>query len=65
MEGATQAWTSMSYGEGILFTLWLAGIYYLKCRMDNHFASKRKNMWSNGLKATLKEALIEWEKGDI
>ena len=61
MQGATDAWISMSYGEGLLFTIWLIGLYYLKCRIDTHFTSKRKNYWIGSLKTAVKEALREWE----
>jgi len=40
MEAATQAWHSMSYAEGLLFTLWIVGLYWGKKRMDLHFDRK-------------------------
>jgi len=61
MGEATTAWTSMGYGEGLLFTLWVVSLYYIKCQLDNHFAQKRKFFWADGLKKTMKEALREWE----
>ena len=41
MEGATQAWLNMTYGEGLLFTLWLLCIYWGKKRIDLHFDRKK------------------------
>ena len=61
MDSATTAWMSMGDGEGLLFTIWIIGLYYLKCRMDAHFTSKRKNHWTGSLKTAVKEALREWE----
>tara|TARA_R100001594_G_scaffold142711_1_gene189886 strand:+ start:1261 stop:1485 length:225 start_codon:yes stop_codon:yes gene_type:complete len=62
MQGATDAWISMSYGEGLLFTIWLIGLYYLKCRIDSYFSSKKKACCCAGsFKSTVKEALREWE----
>ena len=40
MEAATQAWHSMSYAEGLLFTLWIVGLYWGKKRIDLHFDRK-------------------------
>ncbi len=60
MEGAVNAWTSMSYGEGFIFTLWLIGLYYLKLRMDAYFAGKRMNFWSKGIKDAVIEALNQY-----
>jgi hypothetical protein len=41
--GAVNAWNSMSYGEGFLFSLWILGMYYLKLKMDKRFGvDKRK-----------------------
>ena len=37
MDGAVNAWDTMSYGEGFLFSLWLLGMYYVKLRMDGYF----------------------------
>ena len=62
MDGAVQAWNSMSYIDGFFFTVWLVGIYYLKCKLDNHFTSKRKNWWSNNFKNTIKEAIREYNE---
>ena len=42
MESATEAWNSMSYAEGFLFTLWIVALYYGKKRMDLHFDRKMK-----------------------
>ena len=30
IDGAVNAWNSMSYGEGFLFSLWVVGMYYIK-----------------------------------
>jgi len=40
MEAATQAWHSMSYAEGFLFTLWIVALYWGKKRIDLHFDRK-------------------------
>ena len=40
MESATEAWNSMSYAEGFLFTLWIVTLYWGKKRMDLHFDRK-------------------------
>tara|TARA_A200000159_G_scaffold77333_1_gene71601 strand:+ start:75 stop:233 length:159 start_codon:yes stop_codon:yes gene_type:complete len=37
LAGATDAWNSMSYGEGFIFSLWILGMYYLKLKMDKRF----------------------------
>jgi hypothetical protein len=42
MEAATQAWHSMSYAEGFLFTLWIVALYYGKKRIDLHFDRRMK-----------------------
>ena len=30
-------WDTLSYIDGIIFTLWLGILYYGKCRIDNKF----------------------------
>ena len=40
MESATEAWNSMSYAEGFLFTLWIVTLYWGKKRIDLHFDRK-------------------------
>ena len=40
MEGATEAWNTLSYGEGFLFTLWIISVYYIKKRIDFYFERK-------------------------
>ena len=40
MEAATQAWHSMSYAEGFLFTVWIVSLYWGKKRIDLHFDRK-------------------------
>tara|TARA_Y100001963_G_scaffold154689_1_gene244048 strand:+ start:447 stop:644 length:198 start_codon:yes stop_codon:yes gene_type:complete len=40
MEAATQAWHSMSYVEGFLFTVWIVSLYWGKKRIDLHFDRK-------------------------
>ena len=37
MDGAVNAWNTMTYGEAFLFSLWLLGMYYVKLRMDRYF----------------------------
>ena len=41
MGGAVEAWTSMGYFEGVLFSLWIIGMYYVKLKMDNKFTKRR------------------------
>ena len=31
------AWNDLSYFEGILFTIWLFILYYVKCWIDERF----------------------------
>ncbi len=31
------AWESLSYVDGVLFTVWLGILYYGKCWIDNKF----------------------------
>ena len=40
MESATEAWNSMSYAEGFLFTLWIVTLYWGKKRIDLYFDRK-------------------------
>tara|TARA_R100000458_G_scaffold59756_1_gene71587 strand:+ start:770 stop:901 length:132 start_codon:yes stop_codon:yes gene_type:complete len=42
MEAATEAWTSMSYAEGLFFTLWIIALYWGKKKIDLHFDRKMK-----------------------
>ena len=42
MEAATNAWHSMSYAEGFLFTLWIVALYCGKKRIDLYFDRKMK-----------------------
>jgi len=37
MDSAVHAWNTMSYGEGLLFSLWLLGMYFIKLKMDKRF----------------------------
>ena len=41
MGGAVEAWTSMGYFEGLIFSLWIIGMYYVKLKMDNKFTKRR------------------------
>lgn len=43
MDAATSAWNTMSYGEGLLFTLWIIGLYWGKKRIDLHFDRKMRS----------------------
>ena len=63
MNAATDAWNSMGYVEGFMFTLWIIALYYIKCRIDTTFAKKRKKFWKGSIKESVKEALEEWESG--
>ena len=40
MDAAVQAWNSMSYFDGFLFTLWIVGLYIGKLKIDQKFAKK-------------------------
>jgi len=40
MEAAVDAWHSMDYFEGFLFTLWIVGLYIGKLKIDQRFARK-------------------------
>ena len=41
MNAAVEAWNTMSYFEGFLFSLWIIGMYYVKIKMDNKFSKRR------------------------
>ena len=32
-----EVWNSLGYGDGILFSLWLSVMYYIKSWIDNRF----------------------------
>ena len=40
MGAAVQAWNTMSYFDGFLFTLWIVGLYIGKLKIDQRFAKK-------------------------
>jgi|TARA_B100001057_G_scaffold236978_1_gene237307 hypothetical protein len=40
MGEAVHAWNSMTYFEGFLFTLWIAGLYIGKLKIDQRFAKR-------------------------
>ena len=40
MGEAVHAWSSMTYFEGFLFTLWIAGLYIGKLKIDQRFAKR-------------------------
>ena len=40
MSEAVHAWNSMTYFEGFLFTLWIAGLYIGKLKIDQRFAKR-------------------------
>jgi len=40
MDAAVQAWNTMSYFDGFLFTLWIVGLYVGKLKIDQRFAKK-------------------------
>tara|TARA_R100001594_G_scaffold19766_3_gene38507 strand:- start:17323 stop:17457 length:135 start_codon:yes stop_codon:yes gene_type:complete len=44
MEAATNAWNSMGYVEGFVFTCWIVGLYWGKKRIDYHFDRKTKRL---------------------
>lgn len=35
-----EAWNTLTYLDGILFTVWLGILYYGKCWIDTHFKNK-------------------------
>ena len=41
MNSAVEAWNTMGYFEGLLFSLWIIGMYYVKIKMDNKFTKRR------------------------
>ena len=41
MNSAVEAWNTMGYFEGLLFSLWIIGMYYVKIKMDNKFSKRR------------------------
>ena len=41
MNAAVEAWHSMGYFEGLLFSLCIIGMYYVKIKMDNKFSKRR------------------------
>jgi len=41
MGAAVEAWNSMGYWEGFLFSLWIIGMYYIKIKMDNKFTRRK------------------------
>tara|TARA_B100001057_G_scaffold174662_1_gene175275 strand:- start:456 stop:590 length:135 start_codon:yes stop_codon:yes gene_type:complete len=41
MNAAVEAWNTMGYFEGLLFSLWILGMYYVKIKMDNKFSKRR------------------------
>ena len=41
MNAAVEAWNTMGYFEGFLFSLWIIGMYYVKIKMDNKFSKRR------------------------
>lgn len=42
MDSATEAWNSMSYAEGALFTIWIVALYWGKKRIDLYFDRKQR-----------------------
>ena len=41
MGAAVEAWNTMTYFEGFVFSLWIIGMYYVKIKMDNKFSKRR------------------------
>ena len=41
MGAAVEAWNTMGYWEGLLFSLWIIGMYYVEIKMDNKFSKRR------------------------
>ena len=40
MNAAVQAWNTMSYFDGFLFTLWIVALYIGKLKIDQRFARR-------------------------
>ena len=59
MEAATDAWNSMSYLEGFLFTLWIVALYWGKKRIDLHFDRKMYRRSSTNKVATSSTSTIK------
>tara|TARA_B100001564_G_C20189508_1_gene467774 strand:+ start:128 stop:250 length:123 start_codon:yes stop_codon:yes gene_type:complete len=38
---AIEAWNTLTYFDGILFSIWLGILYYGKCWIDKHFNDKK------------------------
>ena len=64
MEAATNAWHSMSYMEGFLFTVWIVGLYWGKKRIDLHFVRRmyknRSLVRKNASPAPVKKIQKKW-----
>ena len=40
MDAAVEAWNTMSWFDGFLFTIWIATLYIGKLRIDQKFAKR-------------------------
>jgi len=40
MEHAVEAWNTMGWFEGFLFTVWIVGLYWGKLKIDQRFARR-------------------------
>ncbi len=36
-------WNSLSWLDGILFSIWVGAMYYGKCWIENHFREKNED----------------------
>jgi len=43
MELGADAWNNLSWFDGFLFSLWVSGMYWVKCRTDYHFQKRLSN----------------------
>ena len=55
-----EAWNEISWADAIPFILVLVGLYFVKVKIDSRVGLGRKKR--RELKATILEALNEWDK---
>ena len=60
MLNVVEAWNEISWEESIPFILVLIGLYWVKVKIDSRAGLGRKKR--RELKATILEALNEWDK---
>ena len=40
MDAAVEAWNTMGWIEGLLFTGWIVGLYWVKLKLDQRFSRR-------------------------